>query len=213
MNPKVSEYIESSNQWKEEFEVLRSIVLECGLEEQLKWKAPCYTVNNKNILMIAGFKEYCCISFFKGVLLKDELKILVKAGENSQSVRIVKFNSVAEINQVKDILKAYIFEAIDNEKAGFKVQFKDNSELQLIDELIDTFQTNRELETAFNKLTSGRQRAYNLFFESAKQSKTRYTRIDKFTQRILDGYGMNDCTCGLSKRMPGCDGSHKKLKN
>lgn len=212
MNPKVDDFIANAENWQEEIKTLRAIVLDCGLTEELKWKQPCYTYKNTNILIISGFKEYCVLSFIKGVLLKDSENILVSPGENSQSVRFARFTSKKEITEQKAILKAYIYEAIEVENAGLKVPKKDHTELELVDELKHKINTDAKFKVAFEGLTPGRQRAYNMFFEQARQSKTRKARIEKYTPRILKGKGMNDCVCGLSKRMPNCDGSHKQLE-
>lgn len=215
MNQKIDLYIENAEKWQVEMEKLRSILLDCLLTEELKWRVPCYTFNDKNIAIIGNFKDYCSISFFKGVLLKDTHKILVSPGENSQSVKLIKFRTLNEIIQLKATIKAYIIEAIEIEKAGLKVDFKKSKDLalcqELIEELITEFNKNKQLKTAFEALTPGRQRAYNLFFSAAKQSETRIKRIDKYKTRILKGFGINDCTCGLTKRKPNCDGSHKYI--
>lgn len=192
-------------------EKLRSILLDCLLNEELKWRVPCYTFNNNNIAIIGNFKDYCCISFFKGVLLKDTDKILVSPGENSQSVKLIKFKNLDEIIQKEATVKAYIIEAIEIEKAGLKVDLKKSNELDLCLELSTELNNNKLLKTAFETLTPGRQRAYNIFFSAAKQSETRVKRIEKYKSRILKGQGINDCTCGLSKRKPNCDGSHKLI--
>ena len=212
MHPKVDEYLNLLPKWKTEIELLRSILLDCGLTEEFKWRTPCYTFKDSNIVLIGQFKEYCTLSFFKGSLLNDAENILVSPGENSQAVRMVKITSTEEIQKLKPVLKAYIFEAIEVEKAGLKVSFKEKEALILPEELIIKLNENPDLKTAFEALTPGRQRAYNLHFTSAKQAKTREARIEKCIQSILEGRGINDCTCGLSKRPPYCDGSHKILK-
>ncbi len=212
MNAKVDDFIENAKKWQEEFKHLRALVLDCGLTEELKWKQPCYTHKNTNILIISGFKDSCVLSFLKGVLLKDSEHILESPGENSQSVRFARFTSVEEIIQHEATLKAYIYEAIEVENIGLKVPLKKNTELELVEELQNKMKQDNKFKTAFKALTPGRQRAYNMFFEQAKQSKTRETRIEKYTSRILSGKGMNDCVCGLSKKMPNCDGSHKQLQ-
>ena len=209
MNPKVDELISSATKWQPEIKQLRLLLLDCGLTEEFKWRMPCYCFKGNNIVLIGSFKEFCTLSIFKGILLQDSNGILSKPGENSQSMRFFKFTNLEEITENQSIIKAYIYEAIEIEKAGLKVIFKSNTELELVEELQIAFDKNPDLKTAFNALTPGRQRAYNLHFSEAKQSKTRETRIEKYTQRILDGKGFNDCICGLSKKMPGCDGSHK----
>lgn len=212
-NPSIDEFFENTIKWQQELTLLRSIVLDCSLTEELKWKQPCYTFKNKNILMIGGFKENCFISFFKGILLQDQEGLLVSPGENSQSVRMMKFTNSKEISDISSLLKSYIYEAIEVEKAGLRVAIKKAEELILIDELKEALTHDSKLNDAFKALTPGRQRAYNIFFSGAKQASTRISRIDNYKQRILNGKGFNDCTCGLSKRMPTCDGSHKVLKS
>ena len=208
MNPKVDAFISNSKNWNAELEMLRKIILDCNLSEDIKWGVPCYTYQNSNIVIIQGFKAYCGLSFFKGALLNDAYQLLVKPGENTQSGRLIRFTDIKEIIKLEPVLKAYIFESIELEKQGIKVNFeKDNTHL-ITEEFQHKLNNNPELKIAFEKLTSGRQRAYNLFFSAAKQSKTREVRIEKYTQQILDGKGINDCTCGLSKKMPYCDGSH-----
>ena len=209
MNPQVDEYLERLQKWPEELEVLRSIALECMLTETVKWGVPCYTNQDANILILGSYKDFCCISLFKGVLMSDPHGILTSPGENSQSVRMVKFTSLQEIIKLKPILKEYIYEAIEVENMGLKVETKKLSDLEFAEELIQVFSQDAAFKLAFEALTPGRQRAYNLFFTAAKQPATRLSRIEKYRQQILDGKGINDCTCGLSKRMPTCDGSHK----
>lgn len=212
-NPAIDEFIEKQDKWKDELSLLREIILECGLTEEFKWRGPCYSYQKSNLLIIGGFKDDCVLSYFKGVLLKDEAKLLVKPGENSQSGRFLKFKSVNEILKLKDLIKAYIFEAIELEKAGAKVEFSESKEFDLPDELLEKFKELPELKKAFEKLTIGRQRAYVIHFNGTKQSKTKIARIEKYIPRIMIGKGFNDCVCGLSKKMPGCDGSHRELKS
>jgi len=209
MNPQVDEYLDRLQKWPEELEALRSIVLECMLNETIKWGVPCYTYQDANMLILGSFKEYCCISFFKGVLMSDPHGILTRPGENSQSAKMVKFTNLQEIVKIKSILKEYIYEAIEVENLGLKVETKKLSDLVFAEELIQVLADDEVFKAAFEALTPGRQRAYNLFFTGAKQPATRFSRIEKYRQQILDGKGINDCTCGLSKRMPSCDGSHK----
>jgi len=209
MNPQVDEYLDRLQKWPEELEALRSIVLECMLTETIKWGVPCYTYQDANMLILGSFKEYCCISFFKGILLSDPHSLLTSPGENSQSVKMVKFTNLQEIVKLKPILKEYIYEAIEVENMGLKVETKKLSDLVFAEELIQVLSDDAVFKSAFESLTPGRQRAYNLFFTAAKQPATRFSRIEKYRQQILDGKGINDCTCGLSKRMPSCDGSHK----
>ncbi|MDI1303648.1 DUF1801 domain-containing protein [Flavobacterium sp. AED] len=212
MNPKVDDFISNAKKWQPEMEQLRLLLLDCGLTEEFKWRNPCYCFQGNNVVLIGSFKEYCTLSFFKGTLLQDSNGVLSKPGENSQAVRFFKFTNLEEIIEQQSIIKAYIYEAIEIEKAGLKVDFKSNTELELVAELQNTLDKNPDLKTAFQALTPGRQRAYNLYFSGSKQSKTRETRIEKYTQRILDGKGINDCICGMSKKMPNCDGSHKYIR-
>jgi uncharacterized protein YdeI (YjbR/CyaY-like superfamily) len=170
---------------------LRAIVLECGLTEELKWGVPCYTYENKNILLVSAFKEYCVSSFFKGVLLKDLHNILEKPGPHSQSDRVIKFTSVQRINELEEVLKAYIFEAIEVEKAGLRVEFKKSPE-PIPDELQQKLDEDLFFKTAFEELTPGRQRGYIIYFSQPKQSKTRVARIEKNVPRILNGDGLHD---------------------
>ncbi|MFV8466244.1 DUF1801 domain-containing protein [Flavobacterium sp. LB1P62] len=211
MNPKVDDFINNAKKWQAEIEQLRLLLLDCGLTEEFKWRTPCYCFQGNNVVIIGSFKEYCALSFFKGTLLQDSNGLLSKPGENSQAMRFLKFTNLAEIIEQKSIIKTYIYEAIEIEKAGLKVNFKSNTELELVAELQNTLAKNPDLKTAFQALTPGRQRAYNLYFSAAKQSKTRETRIENYIPRILDGKGINDCICGMSKKMPSCDGSHKYI--
>lgn len=211
MNPKVDDFISNSTKWQPEIKQLRKLLLDCGLTEEFKWRMPCYCFQGNNIVLVGSFKEYCTLSFFKGILLQDSSRLLSKPGENSQSMRFFKFTNVQQIIEQQSIIKAYIYEAIEIEKAGLKVIFKSNKVLELVEELQIILDKNPALKSAFNALTPGRQRAYNLYFSEAKQSKTRETRIEKYIPRILNGKGINDCICGLSKKMPSCDGSHKYI--
>ncbi len=212
MNPKVEEYFANAKRWKNELLKLRSILLDCGLEEDYKWRNPCYTYRTNNIVIIGEFKDYCAFSFFKGVLLADTERLLHSPGENSQSVRMFRFTSLQEIVGLEATIKAYVYEALEVENAGLKVEKKDNTQLELIEELQQKMFKDEVFKVAFESLTPGRQRAYNMYFASAKQSKTRETRIESYTERILKGKGMLDCICGHSKRMPNCDGSHKEYQ-
>jgi uncharacterized protein YdeI (YjbR/CyaY-like superfamily) len=207
----VEEYITNSNKWKVEMEILQSYLLDCGLNEALKWGVPCYMHNKSNVVLIGSFKEFVSLSFFKGVLLADSENLLHKPGENSQAVRMFKFTSASEIIQQEKTIKAYIYEAIEVEKTGVKVPLSKATDLTLPEELLAKFEKNSAFKEAFFTLTPGRQRGYNLFFSDSKQSNTRIARIEKYEERILKGIGINDCVCGLSKRMPRCDGSHKQL--
>jgi uncharacterized protein YdeI (YjbR/CyaY-like superfamily) len=178
--------------WTEELSLLRSLVLDCGLQEERKWGVACYTYQGSNVALIGAFKEYCSLSFFKGALLHDEYGILRKPGENTQAARLVKFTNVDEINQLVLQLKAYIFEAIEIEKAGLKVEFKKSHEYAIPEELEKKMKEIPKLRTAFQALSPGRQRAYLLHFSSARQSKTRELRIEKCIPAILAGKGLND---------------------
>lgn len=209
MNGDVDNFISKAKNWQEEAELLRKILIDCGLTETLKWRAPCYVFEERNIVIMHLFKDYCGLGFFKGALLLDEHQLLHKPGENSQSSRVFRFTSSKEITKQKAIIKAYIYEAIEVEKAGTKVEMVLSKNLELVEELEKILNKNATLKKAFNALTPGRQRAYNLYFSAAKQSATRIDRIEKYKSRILCGKGISDCVCGFSKKMPQCDGSHK----
>lgn len=211
MNPKVDAFFITVSNWKAELTFLRRILLDCGLREELKWGNPCYTFQNANVALLHGFKAYCGIGFFKGVLLQDSEGILSKPGENSQSSRIMKFTNIQEIVALETSLKAYVFEAIEVEKTGLQVETEKNPVLKLPEEFQKKLEEDLGFKAAFFALTPGRQRGYNLFFSAPKQSETRASRVEKYRQQILNGKGINDCTCGLSKKMPSCDGSHKFL--
>nr|WP_315165064.1 DUF1801 domain-containing protein [uncultured Flavobacterium sp.] len=211
MNPKVDAFISDAKKWQPEIEQLRQLLLDCGLTEEFKWRAPCYCFQGNNVVLIGCFKQYCALSFFKGTLLQDSNSLLSKPGENSQAMRFLKFTNVQEIQELKSVIKNYIYEAIEIEKAGLKVVFKSNTELELAEEFQIILDKNPALNTAFKALTPGRQRAYNLYFSAPKQSKTRQSRIENYIPRILNGKGINDCVCGMSKKMPSCDGSHKHI--
>ena len=192
MNPKVDFYFDKAKKWQKELEKLRTIILDCQLTEELRWGVPCYMFQKSNIVLIHTFKEYCAILFFKGALLNDTLGILIQQTENTQSTRQIRFTKTTEIIEQESIIKDYIFEAVEVEKAGLKVDLKKDTELQFTDELKNKFAKNAQLKTAFNALTPGRQRGYNLYFSAPKQSKTRESRIEKYTQQILNGKGLND---------------------
>ena len=180
------------NDWRDELIELRRIALASGLTEELKWKMPCYTLDGANILIGTAFREYAALAFFKGALLKDPEHILIAPGENSQSNLQARFTSVEEILAKEDILAAYIREAIEVEKSGKQVALKETSDYPMPEELLQAMQANPDLKTAFEALTPGRQRGYLLHFASAKQSKTRTARIEKYTPKILAGKGMQD---------------------
>ncbi len=191
-NPKVNFFFNKAEQWQEEYQELRRILLDCELTEELKWGVPCYTFEDNNIVLIHGFKEYCAVLFFKGVLLKDEIGVLVQQTENVQATRQIRFTDVEEIVEMEPLIKAYVNEAIDVEKAGLKVEYKETSEFNMPQEFQTKLDELPELKNAFEALTPGRQRAYLLYFSSAKQSKTREARVEKYLQQILDGKGLND---------------------
>lgn len=192
MNPEVDWFFEKDTKWKAEYTHLRSIALDYGLTEELKWGCPCYTFKGANIVLIHGFKEYCAYLFHKGVLLKDTENILIQQTENVQSARQIRFTSLEEITEKETILKAYIYEAIEVEKAGLKVELKKTKEFNIPDEFEKALNENPDLKTAFEALTPGRQRGYLLHFSQPKQSKTREARIEKCTPIIFRGKGLND---------------------
>ena len=192
MNPKVDAFLSKSKKWQSEFRKLRTIVLDCGLAEALKWGVPCYTFEKSNVVLIHGFKEYCALLFVKGALLNDAKGILVQQTENVQAARQIRFTNVREIDEMETTLKDYVHEAIEVEKAGLKVNLKKTSEFTLPVEFQKKLNEIPALKTAFDALTPGRQRAYLLFFSSPKQAKTRESRIAKCIQQILDGKGLND---------------------
>jgi uncharacterized protein YdeI (YjbR/CyaY-like superfamily) len=192
MNPKVDWYFTKAEKWQKEFDQLRTIVLGCGLTEELKWGNPCYTFEGSNVVLIHGFKEYCALLFFKGALLNDADNILIQQSKNVQAARQARFTNVKEITKIKAILKDYIFEAIEVEKAGLKVELKKTKEYKIPEEFQKKLNENTALKNAFNALTPGRQRGYLLYFSAPMQSKTRESRIEKYMQPILDGKGLND---------------------
>ena len=192
MNPKVDEFLSKAQKWKEEYGELRNIVLDCELTEEFKWMHPCYTFKKKNIVLIHGFKEYCALLFHKGALLQDAHGILIQQTENVQAARQIRFTNVQEIVEMETILKDYIYEAIEVEKAGLEVNFKKTIEFIIPEEFQNKLDETPALKTAFEALTPGRQRAYILYFSEPKQSKTRESRIEKCMQQILDGKGLND---------------------
>ena len=192
MNPKVDFYFIKEKKWQEELEKLRTIILDCQLTEELKWGVPCYTFQKSNVVLIHTFKEYCAILFIKGALLKDAEVILITQTENVQAARQVRFTNVQEIVEMEAILKAYIYESIEVEKAGLKVNYKKATEFPIADEFQNKLDEIPDLSTAFYALTPGRQRAYLLYFSAPKQSKTREARVEKCMQQILNGKGLND---------------------
>lgn len=192
MNSKVDWFFTKDTKWQEEYEELRELVLNCGLSEELKWGCPCYTFQKSNIVLIHGFKEYCALLFMKGALLKDNKGILVQQTKNVQAARQIRFTSVKEIVKMKTIIKAYIKEAIEVEKAGLKVKLKKPTEFKMPEEFKNVIDDVPELKIAFYNLTPGRQRGYLLYFSSPKQAKTREARIEKCVQQILNGKGLDD---------------------
>lgn len=192
MNQKVDKFFEKAKKWQPEMNRLRSIVLSCGLNEELKWYQPCYTFDNNNVVIISGFKDYCLLGFFKGALLKDNENILIRPGDHTQSGRQMRFSGLTEINEREANIKSYIYEAIEVEKAGLKVELKQTKDYPMPDELKTKLETMPEFKSAFESLTPGRQRAYILHFSAPKQSKTRESRIEKSVDRILEGKGLND---------------------
>jgi len=192
MNPRVDFYFNKAKQWQEELERLRTIILDCGLIEELKWGCPAYTWNKTNVVLIHVFKEYCAILFFKGALLKDDYGLLIQQTENVQAARQMRFTNAQEIEEKEAIIKAYIFEATEVEKAGLKVELKKTTEFKMPIEFQHKLEAIPALKNAFESLTPGRQRAYLLHFSAPKQSKTREARIEKYMPHILEGKGLND---------------------
>ena len=210
-DPNVDEFILSADHWSAEMACLRRILLDCLLIETFKWRTPVYMVGTKNIIAIGSLKGHCALSFFNGALLQDEDNLLIKPGEHTQSGRWMKFSSVEEILAKEDFIKAYVYEAIEVEKLGLKMEKP--QEIPYPEELTAIFEKNPAVKMAFEKLTPGRQRAYLMHFSDGKQSATRTARIEKNEKYILRGIGITDCVCGLTKRKPSCDGSHKAIEN
>ena len=192
MNPEVEWFFEKDTQWQQEFGLLRQLVLDCGLEEHLKWGVPCYTCQNANVVLIHGFKDYCALLFHKGALLKDPQGILVQQTENVQAARQIRFPGAEEIVALEDELKSYIINAREVEKAGLKVELKKTKDYEVPEEFQQALDENAEFREAFEALTPGRQRGYLLYFSAPKQSKTRLSRIEKYWDQILQGKGLND---------------------
>ncbi len=211
-DPLVDNYFQQLKSWKKELTALRKIVLAAGLTEVCKWKHPCYTWQDKNVLMLGDFKQHCSIMLFRGAELSDPNSLLDKGGEHTQSGRIFKFTSLAEINTQKKNIEIFIKEAIQLQKVKKPLTKKTVPVIPYPPELKNIFKNQPAFQKAFEKLTPGRQRDYLILFTGSASSETRQARIERNRQRILEGYGRNDCTCGLSKRMPQCDGSHKQLK-
>ena len=192
MNPKVDWFFSKDTKWQKEYGKLRTIVLDCGLIEELKWGCPCYVYEKSNIVLIHGFKEYCALLFFKGALLNDPSGILIQQTKNVQSARQIRFTNVKEIAKAEKSLKAYIYEAIEVERAGLKVKLKMTSEYKIPEEFQRRLNKSPALKTAFDALTPGRQRAYIFHFSQPKLSKTRDARVEKYMKQILNGKGLND---------------------
>jgi uncharacterized protein YdeI (YjbR/CyaY-like superfamily) len=192
INPKVDWFFSKDTKWQKEYGKLRTIILDCGLIEELKWGCPCYTFENTNIVLIHGFKEYCALLFFKGALLNDPNGILIQQTKNVQSARQIRFTNVREIVKMEKKLKAYVYEAIEVERAGLKVKLKKTSEFKIPEEFQKRLDKSAALKKAFDALTPGRQRVYIFYFSQAKQSKTREARVEKYLKQILIGKGLDD---------------------
>lgn len=212
MHAKVADYLSGVKKWRQELEALRPVLLEAGLTEDFKWRQPCYTWEGKNVAIIGELKDCCTLSFFKGALLKDPHGMLEKPGENTRAARVIRFTSVEQIAEASERLRFYIEQAIEVEKAGRKVDFEQDRELDIPAEFEAVLSTDAALQTAFDSLTPGRQRGYLLHFSGAKTSQGRKSRVEKYVPRILAGKGIHDCVCGLSKKLPKCDGSHQSLQ-
>lgn len=192
MNPKVNFFFEKDSQWKAEYAELRRILLDSPLDEELKWGCPCYTLEKKNVVLIHGFKEYCALLFQKGVLLQDPAQILIQQTENVQSARQIRFTNLEQIFELEETIRAYVIEAWEVEKAGKKVEFKKADAFDVAEEFQAHLDADPNLKTAFENLSPGRQRGYLLYFSSAKQAKTRASRVERYIPKILDGKGMED---------------------
>jgi len=192
MNPKVDFFFAKESKWQKEYGKLRTIMLDCGLDEKLKWGCPCYTHQEKNIVLIHGFKEYCAILFFKGALLQDPEGILIQQTKNVQSARQIRFTNVREIVRLERVLKAYIYEAIEVEKAGLQIRKKTTADYEIPVEFLNKLNKSRSLKKAFDALTPGRQRGYIFYFSQPKLPKTREARVEKYVKQILDGKGLED---------------------
>ena len=199
-NHKVDRFLREADPWREEFEKLRMIILDCGLTEELRWGKPCYSFQNSNVVLIHGFKEYCALLFMKGALLRDAKGIMVQQTENVQAARQIRFTNVQEIVKLEPVLKAYVKQAIEVEKAGLKVEYKKTSDFKVPEEFQRKLHENPALRTAFETLTPGRQRGYLLYFSAPKQSKTRESRVEKCIPLIFDGMGLNDDYLSTKKK-------------
>jgi uncharacterized protein YdeI (YjbR/CyaY-like superfamily) len=192
MNPKVDFFFAKEGKWQEEYERLRTIILDCGLEEELKWGCPCYTYEKRNIVLIHGFKEYCALLFFKGALLSDVDGILIQQTENVQAPRQVRFTNLKEIVRMERVLKSYIYEAIEVERAGLTMKLKKVADYKIPEEFQVRLSKNRTLKKAFDALTPGRQKSYIFHFSQPKLAKTREARVEKCIPQILKGKGLDD---------------------
>lgn len=192
MNQKVEQFFEKAEKWKEEYAKLRELIMDCGLNEEYKWMHPCYTLNGKNVVLIHGFKEFCAILFFKGAIMEDPMGLLVQQTENVQSGRQLRFTSSEEIDKKGPVIKQYVIQAINIEKSGKKVELKETKDYEVPEEFQKKLDENSELKKAFTTLSPGRQRAYLFYFATAKQSKTRESRIEKYLDKIMSGKGMDD---------------------
>lgn len=192
MNPKVDFFFNKESKWQKEYQKLRDIALATGLQEELKWGCPCYTYQNTNVVLIHGFKDYCALLFHKGALLKDTDGLLIQQTEHVQAARQIRFTNLKDISKLEKILKTYIHQAIEVEKAGLKVVMKKTTEFAIPEEFENQLKKSKDLKKAFEALTPGRQRAYLLYFSSAKQAKTRASRIEKYIPQILSGKGLDD---------------------
>ncbi len=210
--PHVDAYIQDQVIWQEELTTLVELLRDTELEETIKWSTPIYTYREANLIGLGAFKNHCTISFFNGALLPDPQHVLAKPGENTQAGRWIKYTSVEDILKDRSLLLQYIQDAMDAERAGLKVAMNTVDDYEIPEELTSAFSSDARLAGAWKELTPGRQRGYLLFIAGAKQSATKRERIAKYRPRILMGKGINDCICGLSKRMPNCDGSHNQLK-
>ena len=208
-NPKVEAFFDDDAIWHNEFLALRDILHETDLLEEFKWRAPCYTFDGKNVAILGRFKAGAALSFFKGVLLKDEANVLISPGENSNEGRLLRFNSVDQVLEAKELVLSYIKEAIDLEKKGVKLPEKEKYEVVYSEEMLAKFDEVDGFLDAFEQLTPGRQKGYMLYFEGTKNSATKTARIERYIPRILNGKGMRDCVCGHSGKYPTCDGTHK----
>jgi uncharacterized protein YdeI (YjbR/CyaY-like superfamily) len=192
MNKKVDAFLRGQKKWREEFTRLRTILLDSGLTEELKWGQPCYTLEGRNVILMHGFKEYCAVLFPKGALLKDPKGVLIQQTKNVQAARQIRFTSLRDVVKAERTLKAYVREAIEVERSGAKIAFKRTKDFEMPVELEDRLEKNAALSEAFAALTPGRQRAYLLYFSQAKQAKTREARVDKYVPKILEGLGLDD---------------------